>query len=219
MWFKKRRQKRAEKNCILSWDLTAAGSKRQNLAFLTKMLLLNNLCMILPRYWTVFQKKEAKILKVFIWEIMIKRILWYAFKSSHIMKYSREPALIIQLKFINGLHLNHTLAFCTYLMFSVLKDPPPPPSVLNAFFFDKTLCLVIITYLWSQFRNLTFCFWFVIYSSVCYLVIECHFAFLPESELDFCAIRKEIEFLSDLFYLLFLSDEDVPNYFCIVIRA
>ena len=77
-------------------------------------------------------------------------------------------------------HFVHTWCF----LFRI----PLSSVLLNAFLFDKTLCLVIITYLWSQFRNLTFCFWFVIYSSVCYLVIECHFAFLPESELDFCAI-------------------------------
>lgn len=124
MWFKKRRQKRAEKNCILSWDLTAAGSKRQNLAFLTKMLLLNNLCMILPRYWTVFQKKEAKILKVFIWEIMIKRILWYAFKSSHIMKYSREPALIIQLKVHNRLAFEPHTGILYILDVFCFESPP-----------------------------------------------------------------------------------------------
>jgi len=115
-----------KKNCILSWDLTAAGSKRQNLAFLTKMLLLNNLCMILPRYWTVFQKKEAKILKVFIWEIMIKRILWYAFKSSHIMKYSREPALIIQLKVHNRLAFEPHTGILYILDVFCLKSPPPP---------------------------------------------------------------------------------------------
>ena len=107
-----------------------------------------------------------------------------------------KQVLIIQLKVHNGLHFNHTpgppLPEWHFVHTWCFLFRKPPSSVLNAFLFDKTFCLVIITYLWSQFRNLTFCFWFVIfYSSVCFLVISVPFAFLQESELDFCAIRRE----------------------------
>lgn len=112
---------------------------------------------------------------------MIKRILWCFQKFICKNEILWQPACV-RLKTPNGLHFDppwkrhfvHTWCF----LFSSL---PPSQCMLNALFsFDKTLCLVIITYLWSRFRNLTFCFWFVIiiiiYSSICFLlvIIECH---------------------------------------------
>ena len=149
---------------------------------------------------------------------MIKRILWCFQKFICKNEILWQPACV-RLKTPNGLHFDppwkrhfvHTWCF----LFSSL---PPSQCMLNALFsFDKTLCLVIITYLWSRFRNLTFCFWFVIiiiiYSSICFFISHHRVpynAFLQQSILDFRAIRKEgksneIELLCQTLILSFVS--------------
>ena len=158
---------------------------------------------------------------------MIKRILWCFQKFICKNEILWQPACV-RLKTPNGLHFDppwkrhfvHTWCF----LFRI----PLSSVLLNAFLFDKTLCLVIITYLWSQFRNLTFLF-LICYLS--FLLLFSHwvpFAFLPESNFDFWAGRflcnsqgkgNEIEFLCQIFSLFRFRDEDVPKYFCIVIRA
>ena len=116
-----------------------------------------------------------------------------------------EQALIIQLKVHNGMHSRplHQNGILYILDVFCLERPPPVCSML---FVWKTLCLVIITYLWSQFRNLTFSFWFVIYFSVCFLVIECHMLSCQSQALIFVQFARKKQWnrisLSDLDYFL-----------------
>jgi len=135
---------------------------------------------------------------------MIKRILWcfQKFARNEIL----ESPLIFQLKVHDRLAFEQHNGILYILDVFCLESPPSPPVVLNAFFFDKTFCLVIITYLWSQFRNLTFSFWFVIYSFVCFLVIECHLLSCQSQTLIFVQFARKKQWnrisLSDLDYFL-----------------
>ena len=163
------------------------------------LLLWNNLCMILPRILNSISKQRSQDpTSIYLRDNDQKNTLMLS--KVHARNEILKQVLIIQLKVHNGLHFNHTpgpplpewhFVHTWCFLFRI----PLSSVLLNAFLFDKTLCLVIITYLWSQFRNLTFLF-LICYLS--FLLLFSHwvpFAFLPESNLDFwadfCAIRKE----------------------------
>ena len=188
---------------------------KQNPAFWPKMLwprtllLWNNLCMILPRILNSISKQRSQDpTSIYLRDNDQKNTLMLS--KVHARNEILKQVLIIQLKVHNGLHFNHTpgppLPEWHFVHTWCFLFRKPPSSVLNAFLFDKTFCLVIITYLWSQFRNLTFSFWFVIYSFVCFLVIECHLLSCQSQTLIFVQFARKKQWnrnsLSDLDYFL-----------------
>ena len=113
-----------------------------------RSLLLNNLCMILPRILNSISKQRSQDpTSIYLRDNDQKNTLMLS--KVHMRNEILEQALIIQLKVHKQLafkpHTPNKTAFCTYLMFSVQK--PPSPQCAQRFLFDKIFCLVIITYL------------------------------------------------------------------------
>ena len=119
MWFKKRRQKRAEKNCILSWDLTAASSKKTKSSFFDQNASVEQSLYDPAKILNSISKERSQDPKsIYLRDNDQKNTLICFQKFAHNEILSRA-SVDYPTKVHTGLHLNHTLAFCTYLMFSV----------------------------------------------------------------------------------------------------